>query len=68
MTWLSINPNAVSQQALETAAYILSQSPDHHISADDAEFLDSIELADAFNVIDPEVTQLACYPYEEDED
>lgn len=71
MTWLSINPNSLSQEVKDVAAYLLSNSHEHSIGADEGEYLSSDELADAFNILDPEVTQVSSIYadlYEEDED
>jgi hypothetical protein len=69
MTWWSINPKSVSDEVLQTAAYLLSNSHEHSVSADDAFLLSPDELADAFNILDPEVTQISVSPNAfEDED
>lgn len=51
MTWLSINPNSLSSEVKAVCAVILEYK-----STDvENEPLSSTELADAFNVLDPEV-------------
>lgn len=59
MTWLSINPNAVSEAAKTIACEVLLAHQDRFVEEEDVENISSIELARAFNVLDPEVTGLA---------
>ncbi len=59
MTWLSINPNAVSEAAKSIACEVLIADEDRFVEAQDVENISSTELARAYNVIDPEVTGLA---------
>lgn len=56
MPWISINPKSISDEVMEVATEILRESPDHYVI--EGAPLDSQELADAFNVLDPEVCQL----------
>lgn len=56
MPWISINPDSISDEVMEAATEILKESPNHWVI--EGFPLDSQELADAFNVVDPEVCQL----------
>lgn len=55
MTWLSINPNSLSPEVKAACAAILGYS---ETECDDQP-LKPTELADAFNVVDPEVCKLS---------
>lgn len=66
MAWISINPNSISDEVMEAATEILKESPDHWVV--EGVPLDSQELADAFNVLDPEVCQLTKSTHQIDEE
>ena len=54
MSWLSINPNTVSEEVKITCCEILY--PSSKLSPED---LNARELAEAFNLVDPEFCKLS---------